>query len=162
MKILLIAALSALSACSSFPSGSPGSDLPDLETLTEEWGCGFGFWVSDPDQTASLRIAYIGNGRPSSATLPSPDWDVQLIEGTDLFANWCDDVLEEGEPTPEILRELPVARGALEIVGEPPEPFSGAPLTVRASGLAVELPSGDVAPLGDIVITNEAFGFMAG
>ncbi len=160
---LLALAVSIVACGSILPATYRADDLPDLTSLTEEWGCGHGFWVGDAGQTVSLRISFLGEGSPPrQVELPHPDWEVNLIEGTDLFANWCDDVVEPDEPTPIRHWTLPVVGGHLELLGEPPEDFSGDSLGVRATDLMVELPDGDVVPLGSIEITNPLWGFFAG
>lgn len=148
-----------LAAC-----GDDTADVPPLSGLTETYGCGYGFWIGDPDQTTALRFGYLGEDRdPGDTDLPDDAWEVVLLEGQDLYANWCDDVVEPGEPEPRVDRRLEVVRGSLEIVGEPPaEPFSGGPLALVASDLAVELPSGEIVELGDVTIENPSFGFLAG
>lgn len=153
-----------VTACGSvLPATYSAEDLPDLASLTEEWGCGTGFYASDPGQTVTLRLSYSGEGDPPAAVeLPDPNWQAVLVEGTDLYANWCDDVVEADEPTPVEHWELPVVSGSLVIVGDPPEPFTGGELSVEAADLVVELPDGSEAPLGSIDITNPMWGFFAG
>jgi hypothetical protein len=151
-------------ACGSvLPATYSADDLPDPASLSEEWGCGTGFWASDPGETVALRLAYQGEGQPDAEVqLPHADWEAVFVEGSDLYANWCDDVIESDEPTPVEHWELPVVAGTLVLIGEPPEPFTGGELSVRASDLVVELPDGSEAPLGSFEITNPMWGFFAG
>ena len=138
-------------------------DIADIDTLTETYGCGHGFWVGNPDQTTALWFSYDSvDERPESVSLPHPDWTAELIDGRDLFANWCDDVIEEGEPVPQRGRTLPVVSGELEIVGEPPARFEGGLLTVRATDLVIDVGNGETHELGDIDIENPSWGFFAG
>lgn len=156
-----IAILALLLAACGTTSGV--GDIVDLDSLTETYGCGTGFWVGNPEQTTALRIGYNGEGPPpAQVTLPHPDWRAELVDGRDLYANWCDDVIEPGEPEPRQVRVLPVVSGALEIIGEPPQPFDGGPLSVRATGLAVDVGDGTTHALGDIEIENPSWGFFAG
>lgn len=155
---VLIAACGAV-----LPTTYTASDLPDPTELTEEWGCGYGFWLGNPDQTAALRFAYRGDGPPEvEVELPSADWQATLIQGTDLYSNWCDDVVEAGEPVPVEHWALEVVGGHLSIVGEPPPPFEGGTMELRAVGLVVELPDGSEARLGDVTVVNPSWGFLAG
>jgi hypothetical protein len=154
----------AVTACSGvLPTTYTAADLPDPAEFTEEWGCGYGFWLGNPDQTAALRFAYRGDGPPEAEVdLPSADWRVTLIEGTDLYANWCDDVIEAGEPTPVEHRVIEVVGGHLSIVGAPPPPFEGGTMELRAVDLVVELPDGRDARLGNVTAVNPSWGFLAG
>jgi hypothetical protein len=154
----------SLFACNSvLPATYQAEDLPEVTSLTEEWGCGHGFYVSDTDQTVTLRLTYLGQGPPQpEVDLPDPDWEAVLIEGTDLYSNWWDDVIEADEPTPTEHWALEVVGGHLRIVGEPPDEFTGGSLSLEATDLVVELPSGDVVLLGSIDISNSMWGFVAG
>jgi hypothetical protein len=164
MRTTVAAFAFVLAACSAvLPAGYSESDLPDLDELTLEWGCGHGFWVSDEDQTVALKFAYNGQGEPErEVDLPHPHWDVSLVEGTDLFSNWCDDVIEPDEPVAVEHWNMPVVGGHLSIDGEVGEPFSGGEMSVWARDLRVELIGGEVVPLGDIRIINPMWGFFAG
>lgn len=164
MKVTLwLLALLAMACGSVMPARLAPEDLPAPTDLTEEWGCGHGFWVGDPEQTQALRFSYRGEGPPKEIVeLPHPDWDGVLELGTDLFANWCDDVIETDEPTPVTHWSLEIVSGGLELVGEVPEDYSGGSLAVVASDLGVEMPDGQVVPLGSMEITNPNWGFFAG
>lgn len=165
--------LAALGACGNFPLGdttvpsvASAPEVPGVGTLTTEWGCGRGFWVSNDSQTVALHVSYHGEGPPSpKATLPHPDWEAQLKQGADLHANWCDDVLEAGEPTPVEESSLRVVAGELRISGEIPEDSGGGggtKLELEATDLVVELPDGGRVPFGSITITNPHWGLLAG
>ena len=98
-RITIVALL--IAACG---TTSGVGEIADLESLTETYGCGTGFWVGNPQQTTALRIAYVGDGPPPArVSLPDPAWDAQLVDGRDLYANWCDDVMEPGEPEPNMM-----------------------------------------------------------
>jgi hypothetical protein len=159
MKQLALIAL-LVAACG---STAGVGDIAELSSLTETHGCGTGFWVGNPEQTTALRIGYQGDGSPpAKTTLPDPSWTAELIDGRDLYANWCDDVIEEGEPEPQRVRALRVVGGTLEIIGEPPTAFQGGVLAVRASDLVIDIGEGETHELGDIEIENPSWGFFAG
>lgn len=156
-----IAILALLVAACGTTSGV--GDIADIDSLTENYGCGTGFWVGNPEQTTALRIGYRGEGPPpGEVSLPDPAWQAELVDGRDLYANWCDDVIEVGEPEPRQVRVLPVIAGRLEIIGEPPQPFEGGVLAVRATDLVVDVGDGETHELGDIEIENPSWGFFAG
>lgn len=163
-RLSILASFLVLSACGSvLPDSLAEADLPEPAVLTQEWGCGFGFWLSNADQSVALRLAYTGEGSPPATTqLPSPLWEARLIIGTDLYANWCDDVIEADEPTPVEHWVLPVVGGRIDVEGEAPEPFSGGELTFTADALVVELPDGTQVTWGDVAGRNSSWGFMAG
>jgi hypothetical protein len=163
-RLSMLASILVLSACGSvLPDSFTAADLPEPAVLTQEWGCGFGFWLSNADQSVALRLAYTGEGSPPATTqLPSPLWEARLIIGTDLYANWCDDVIEADEPTPVEHWVLPVVGGRIDVEGEAPEPFSGGELTFTADALVVELPDGAQVTWGDVAGRNSSWGFMAG
>ena len=159
--LVSLVSLVALASCGG-SSGDIGEITP-LDELTETYGCGHGFWVGNPEQTTALRFQYLGDdGQAPDANLPSDEWQVQLIDGQDLYANWCDDVIEPNEPEPLVVRTLEVIRGSLDVIGEPPAPFEGGSLTLEATGLALETPDGEIIELGDIEIENPSYGFLAG
>ena len=156
---ILLAATLVVAAC-----GTDSDDLPALSEMTETYGCGHGFWIGNPSETAALRFAYLGDdGDATDARLPDPRWQVELLVGTDLYANWCDDVIEPGEPEPDISATSRVVEGSLEIIGDSPtEPFTPATLTLEARGLAVEMDDAEIVPLGDVTIVNTSYGVFAG
>lgn len=159
---IVLVVIGLVTGCGSEPSTDVG-EIASLGELTETWGCGYGFWVGNPEQTTALRFQYLGeDGQASSADLPSEMWDVRLIDGQDLYANWCDDVIEPGEAEPLVVRSLDVVRGSLGVIGDPPAEFQGGVLRLRATDLAVELPDGTLVELGDIEIENPSYGFFAG
>ena len=149
-----------IAACGTTTSGV--GDIADLDTLTESYGCGTGFWIGDPDQTTALWFSYEGTTPPQSTSLPDPNWRVRMVDGQDLFANWCDDVIEEDEPTPVEIRTLPVISGELEIIGDAPAQFESAPLRLSATDLVLDVGNGETHVLGDVEIENPSFGFFAG
>lgn len=160
---LLIVLIAGCTANASPPSTDSPTVVPPLETLTTEWGCGHGFWVSNAEQTAALHISYLGDGEPErEAALPHDDWEVVLLVGRDLHANWCDDVIERHEPTPVETGRFPVSAGELRLVGEVPADFSGGELTVEAIDLQVTMPDGTTAEWGSTTITNPMWGLFAG
>lgn len=163
MRFLILYTLVGTVACGSIiPATYTAEQLPRMDEFTEEWGCGFGFYISDAEQTRTVRVTFIGDGDPTDVDLPHPDWEARLVEGTNLYANWCNDFIDETQPQPIIHWEHPIVEGSLSIMGEPPEPFSGGELTLGATNLVVELPSGARAALGDVEITNPNYGFLAG
>lgn len=149
-----------VAACGTTTSGV--GDIANLDSLTESYGCGTGFWIGNADETTALWISYTGTMPPRSTSLPDPDWSVRMIDGRDLFANWCDDVIEEGEATPVEIRVLPVIGGDLEIIGDAPAQFESAPLKLSATDLVLDVGNGETHDLGDVEIENPSFGFFAG
>ena len=151
-----------LTACG-WSSDTGTGDIAPLDELTETYGCGYGFWVGNAAQTTALRFQYLGDdGQASDADLPSDMWIVEMLDGQNLYANWCDDVVEPGEPEPLVVRRLSVVDGTLTVIGDPPAPFDGGELTLRAEGLVLETPDGEMVELGNITIENPTYGSFAG
>lgn len=181
--ITLVLASTALAACggddgAAIP-GATGEPVPveteapaetdppaaavTLADLTEPYGCGFGFQVGNSQQTAGLFITSgAGFGEPPAAgtvDLASDDsWTARLDLGTDLFANWCDDVIEMGEPEPQVDETLEIVAGTLELSVDE----SGVVATAQATALVARDAQGVEYALGDITIENPAWGMFAG
>lgn len=134
-----------------------------LADLTEPYGCGFGFQIGNPDQTAGLFITSgAGFGEPpavGTVDLATDDsWTARLDLGADLFANWCDDVIEMGEPEPQVDETLEVVAGTLEFSLDE----AGFVATAEVIGLVARDADGVEHALGDITIENPAWGMFAG
>lgn len=136
--------------------------------LSESFGCAYGFHVSDPEQTVGVRIDFTGGTPatfPAVIALPDPGWDAVVVVGEELYANWCNDVIDMSQPQPRIDETWTVVAGAIEFVGEPPLAdfqASAAPVTARLVGLVAERPDGSRVELGDLEVTNESWGMFAG
>jgi hypothetical protein len=175
-RLLPVASLSvlvvALGACGS-DDGDDGDDrgtdsgssgLASVE-LTEDLGCGYGFAVSDEAEEARLTVHR--NADPGkierTVSLPDPHWDAEVLVGTHLAANWCNDVIEE--PQAEVDETWEIVEGTLEFVGElPPVDGTSADQPVRAelTGVVLEGPDGERVELDDLSLRNGAWGFFAG
>ncbi len=149
----------ALAACGS----SPGEAAPEL---TEAHHCGYGFYVGAVDQNWALKITYQdfeaaqAGEVPRESALSDDAWSAQLEAGKDLFANWCDDVLEPDEPTPEV-DDIWEVSGDIEVTGLP-NPGGCGPATAKLTGLEARSDDGDVISLGDLDVRNEFWGCFAG
>ena len=134
----------------------------DPADLTVAHPCGTGFQLGTPDQRAGLFIRPTTESANVSGThsLADGTWRGTVRLGSDLFANWCDDVLEPDEPRSVTLEEWPVVEGAIDVV-LPPDGEWG-PATLAGTGLVAERPDGQRVPIGDIVIENSNHGFVAG
>lgn len=171
--ILTLAVMLLLGACAdSVPAPEPTEppELPDIGGLTLTWGCGFGFWLGNTAQTVALRVeahhdgsAPIDDGFFLTTSLPDPNgrWSAELILGRDLYANWCDDAIEEDEPIPVVDEVWDVVSGTIEAVFLPPGPeCSAAEAWVRdVSAMADD---GRVVEIGELRLTNTAWGCFAG
>lgn len=146
-------------SCASEASQADGPDL------TEAHGCGHGFYVSDLEQTTGLVITYRDReGAMEGRVAPNSDldvaWDAELQRGTNLFANWCDDVIEPGEPTPEIEETWDVT-GRIEVTGLPGAGECG-PASAELTDVVATGPDGEELVIGDLSVVNEAWGCFAG
>ncbi len=165
-RLALLTAVAAL-----LLSNCGGTDTPDAEQLDlaamDEYGCGFGFWLGSPDQEVAVRLAadneiVVEGELPQEVTLPDDTWDATVLVGEDLYANWCDDVLEPGEPEPSVAERWPITAGTITLHG--PAPADVCPHEARATvtGLEATRPDGTTVELGGRELTNEAWGCFAG
>ena len=171
-RLVLIASLAALVVAGCGGSSGPGgAAAPDAASVAErldtepleDFGCGHGFTVGTPDSTVRLSVfADGGFGDPPSpgSVEVGAGWTGELVVGTDLFVQWCDDVLEPDEP--EVVQdEVWVVVGTLtwELVeGDGQCPSTAAGMLTDARALTEE---GDVE-LPAVALRNEAFGCFAG
>jgi hypothetical protein len=154
-----IALIVAVAACDT--GGAEPTDPPEL---SDTYGCGHGFYLGAPDQSAGLfLISQSGFGEAVPAgthQLPTDAWVSELQFGSDLFANWCDDVLEPGEPEP-VTDEVWRVSGTLEITSLPPGGECG-PATGVLTAAVARNEVGDEIVLGDIDLHNDSWGCFAG
>jgi hypothetical protein len=138
----------------------------DPATLTEAWGCGYGFHMSDEAQTVAVQLDFsaAGDGPAAVTELPSPDWEAVVVTGERLFANWCNDVIDMTRPQPQIDETWDVVEGTITFDGAPPalQPPADQPVTARVTGLVAERPDGTRVAIGDLTVTNDTWGFLAG
>jgi len=160
--VLVVVAVVAGPAC----GGAGATAFPDLGRLSDDWGCGVGFARSDARQTMAVVISHPGPLGPellatptATVTLPDPDWQAEVRVGRDLFANWCDDLVEPGEPTARIDRRWPLRSGTLEITL--PTLADAGRAEGRLDGAVVEV-DGDERTLPSMRLTNAAWGRFAG
>jgi hypothetical protein len=172
-------AAALLGGCSDDDAGSPVSTTttspptttttaPEAvgATLTEDWGCGYGFAAGNPEQTVGLVIQLserlaVDQGRlPAHTDLAGDSWDAVLREGEHLFANWCNDVIID--PQADVSAELPVVEGTLEITSG--RLGQQCPLTVEAqlTGVVALGEDGQRVDVGDLTVGNESWGCFAG
>ena len=109
LSLALSLALAACGGLASLAGGDDGGRAPTAAEAAaqlatsglEDHGCGHGFTVGTLDQTVQLSVlADAGHGDPPQpGTVELGDaWDGRLVTGRDLFAQWCDDVVEPDEP----------------------------------------------------------------
>ena len=167
MRIILLSLL--LAACT-YPGVEPTTlPAPTLEGVVDAYPCGYGFQAGNPEQTIGVFLnpidfALFERQGPQTVDtdLPGGNWGGVVAQGSNLFANWCDDVFEEGEPTPYRAAELPIVAGHLTVTLEQPQNgCAGLAITAELTGLVVEV-DGERVDLGDLTITNEAWGCFAG
>ncbi|MEZ5247333.1 MAG: DUF6174 domain-containing protein [Acidimicrobiales bacterium] len=140
----------------------------EAAALIDDYGCGYGFAKGNPEQTLGLIIYFEGEyvpGGPDVTTpieLPSDDWYAAVQTGSDLFANWCDDVIEIDEPTPIVDETWEVAGGTLTVTPPTPADCAGDVVTATLVGAVAESADGTQIPLDDIALTNTGWGCFAG
>lgn len=134
-------------------------------------GCGHGLFVGNRDQTIALRLAWRGDALPAIEpaffemgpyTLPDEDWEGEVLVGTDLYANWCDDVVVAGEPQPAVAETWPVTGGELAVTVHPGRGQCGPLVEGTVTDLEVRSPDGATVTIPDVDLLNDAWGCMAG
>ncbi len=139
---------------------------PQATDLTETYGCGYGFYVSDEAQSVGLFIqvadfeAAASGALPADSELDDPIWDARLDSGSDLFANWCDDVIEPGEPEPVVDESWDVT-GSVRGLTVPDTGQCGT-ATAQITDIVATGPDGTEMHLGDLDVVNESWGCFAG
>jgi hypothetical protein len=131
-----------------------------LDDLTIEYG--YGFYLSNADQAVGLFISTNRPDVPEVSDLVTDDiWSAEVQIGEDLFANWCDDVIEVDEPEPRVTDRWSLGAGSISINSRPAE-CVGEPATATLSGVVVMTTNGAQIELDDIDVTNNAWGCFAG
>jgi hypothetical protein len=140
----------------------------EASALVDDYGCGYGFAKGNTDQTLGLIISFNGDyvpGGPDVSTpleLASDDWYAAIQTGTDLFANWCDDVIEVDEPTPIVDETWAVVAGTLAVTSGTPTDCGGGAVAATLTGAVAESADGEQVTLDDIELTNTGWGCFAG
>lgn len=133
--------------------------------FTESFACGRGWAASTADQRVALYI-YQQSETPLAAgdvvELPSPDWRTRVVVGEFLFANHCDDVFEDWEPSPVIAADWMIDAGVLHVLDDTPLGTDSATVRARLEGAVVATPSGRTVPLSTVDLSNRSFNFFAG
>lgn len=151
---LALTALLGLLGCG---GGSPQVDLADLTT---SYDCGYGFQAGNGRGTVGIFIVdgdypdRLPTGRFDLADDPS--WSGVIEAGSHLFIDWCDDVGEAGEPSPEVQQTWELVEGVIEVRTESGD------ATMSATDLVAVDPDGVRHELGDIILVNSAWGVVAG
>lgn len=163
-RVTLLTAALLLAGCGS--NAGPNAEQFDLGTM-DAYGCGFGFWLGSPDQEVAVRLAasdpLVAEGElPQEATLPDDAWNATVLVGEDLYANWCDDVLEPDEPEPQVAEEWPITAGTITLDGSPPGDVCPHEARATVTGLQATRSDGTTVDLGDRDLVNDAWGCFAG
>lgn len=148
-------------------------DAPTVEidagSLVDDYGCGYGFEKGSADQTLRLSLEWVAgfDAEPipidGPVTLPAEGWNALLLTGADLYANWCDDVIEPDEPEPVIASRWTVVEGTVTITSPTPLTAEGrTDVTAVLEGGVVESGTGERVDLDDITLRNDCWGCFAG
>jgi len=155
-------------AVTSFVPAGEVDSARDLAGLTEQWACGRGFHLSDPSQTIALMLDLSDPSSqqvpPQATALPDEAWDARVLVGANLFANWCDDVIETTDPVPRTDQIWPVVAGTITFTDDLSSLGSACerPVAARLTGLVVERPGGTRVPIADREVSNSCWNGAAG
>lgn len=164
-SILAVAIAVIAAACggAAEPSALAELELAEMDT----YGCGHGFWLGTADQEVAIQLAaadpqaVVDGELPTEASLPDDAWRGTVQQGRDLFANWCDDVVEPGEATPEVVEEWTITGGMIRVDG-PVDQDCPAAVTATVADLEATAADGTTVALGSREITNDSWGCFAG
>ena len=94
--------------------------------------------------------------------LPDPNWNAEVLIGKNLFAEHCNDAIEDWLALPTISSRWPLTAGTVTIVDQVPAREEG-PARVRAilDGGQVDIGAGAIA-LPRVDLDNRSFNFFAG
>ena len=145
-----------------------GYELVDIEPVTDgleaflddEYGCGYGFASATADQSASMIVSFTDidwETGPELGTYDLADLDGTIRFGIDLMANWCDDVVEPGEPEPIVDETWEIVGGSLDFS----QTDNRLAVGVFTDVVAVDA-DGNEHQLGDVEVANGMWGFFAG
>jgi hypothetical protein len=126
---------------------------------SEEYPCRYGFNLGTRDQTMALHAAWRGDGDevPVEADLPHPEWDVVLLHGTNLFENWCNDVVMQ-TPQRNVESTWTGVAGRITLKSPPSQGDEYSEVTGTIRGLVVEDEDGQQYLVDDVTIENTNWG----
>ena len=129
--------------------------------------CGYGFAISNVEQTVGLTISYVGSysDEPDVSgpiSVASDQWHAEVIVGLNLFSNWCNDVIDSSDPVPITTQRWPLTSGELIIDTSQSAGCGMGTLTGVLAGATIEPVGSGPITLGDINLTNTAWGCFAG
>jgi hypothetical protein len=135
---------------------------PSAGDLSDPYACGFGVALGNPAQTTGLFV-HVDYERTSIDDVPTEggrigdgEWVGELRRGSDLFANWCTDVIVDPQAIEE--ETVSVTGGTIELVGASADLACGDPITVELRDL--QLADGQTLP--DATFDAEGWGCFAG
>lgn len=132
--------------------------------FVEHWPCGRGWAIGTADQRIAIWIYQVDDAQPTpgaAVELPDPGWSAELVLGKHLFANHCNDAIEEWMPTLQVVTRLPIS-GTITLLDDAPA-SADPPAPVRASltDASIDL-DGDEIRLVDLDLRNDAYNAFAG
>lgn len=129
----------------------------------EDFGCGYAFSVGTADATVRLSLwSDTGLGGPPQGGTSDlgEGWTGELVVGRDLFAQWCDDVVEPDEPEVVEERSWEVAGTLTWELEEGDGQCPSVATAVLTDAEVIE--DGESQSLRDVEFRNEFFGCFAG
>jgi len=139
-------------------------DSVDVSLLADDYGCGYGFAKGSADQSLAVRISSKDSGPGDGPaiqgpiTLPDPSWTAEVVDGANLFSNWCNDVIQTSDPIPVTIQTWTIVAGTLTIN----QLAADGSTTGLLTGAIAESSTGVRVPLDDIALANDCWGCFAG
>lgn len=154
-------------------AGGPVTSGPGGEvlagTLDQSWGCGYGFRASDEAQTVGVVIEWdagVGSDDAPAAAeeviLPDEGWRADVWFGENLFANWCNDVIDSNAPQQDLAETWPIVEGTFSHDAPASEGCGGGGVEAHLTGGVAERPDGSQVVIPELDLVNESWGCFAG
>ncbi|MEZ5165436.1 MAG: DUF6174 domain-containing protein [Acidimicrobiales bacterium] len=144
----------------------PPENGVDTAHLTEVYGCGWGFALGSESGDLALMI-HTTEAEPDTTrpvTLPDSAWSAEITTGSDLFANWCNDVVDPTQPQPRVDARWTLTAGTLTFTDriDTPRSCDGVDVHATLTGAVAESTDGQTVELEPIDLRNPGWGCFAG
>lgn len=138
-------------------------------TLIHVYSCSFFVSRGNADGTVRLQIRVdpdedtgLAPGMASVGRVPDRYWGGSVYFGSDLFAFYCQDVIDSDAPQSVVTATWEIVDGTLDIVSLSRGERGYCHAHLAASGLVARAADGRLVDVGDFEFFNEAWGHFPG
>ena len=150
------------------PQAQPSETAFSADRFVDHYGCGHGFAIGSDGQDLGLTIHFAGDyseGGPdvsSPVEWPNADWVGEVWVGSDLFSNWCNDMVLETDPVPAIAQSWTIVHGVLNVSTTSGVDCDGTTVTGELTDAVLRSEAGEELALDTLSLRNDAWGCFAG